>query len=149
MNVDGVDHVHIEVTDRAASAKWYEQVLGLVQCKKLAQWGDNKHGPWILATIDDQPALALFQWDDVVRPKNPRSRDNTIAFRVSGTEFITFVHQMPEYGLVGTRTKTLITGTADIVDHDVAWSIYFMDPDENCLELTTYDYAAVATFLNK
>jgi hypothetical protein len=32
----------------------------------------------------------------------------------------------------------------DVVDHQLAWSIYFLDPDGNRFELTTYDYEAVA-----
>jgi hypothetical protein len=36
---------------------------------------------------------------------------------------------------------------ADVVDHDLSFSVYFTDPYGNRLELTTYDHGAVAAAL--
>ena len=38
-------------------------------------------------------------------------------------------------------------GKSDIVDHQLAWSFYFCDPDGNRFELTTYDYDDVKNSL--
>jgi catechol-2,3-dioxygenase len=38
-------------------------------------------------------------------------------------------------------------GPVKPVDHGLAWSLYFADPDGNPYEITTYDHAAVAELL--
>lgn len=134
MQVLKIDHVHVEVVDRLTAAAWFNRVFGLRPHKALAGWADDPMGPLILEAADGQPALSLF-----ARGCAPPSRDATIAFRVSGADFLTFRDRVPDHGL------TCADGTPSVaVDHGLSWSIYICDPDGNRFEVTTYDYAEVA-----
>ncbi|MCV9943968.1 MULTISPECIES: VOC family protein [unclassified Rhizobium] len=138
MDVQEIDHVHVEVRDRDAAAAWYQRILGLMRDERFASWADDPMGPLILATAAGKPVLSLF-----ARELKPVSRDSTVAFRVSGEQFLSFLEELPELGLAH-RSGTHLSNK-DIVDHGLSWSIYFVDPDENRIEITTYDYEHVAT----
>lgn len=140
MHASRIDHVHIEVTDRKLAAAWYRDVLGLEPSQELQSWADDPTGPLILQTADGHPALSLF-----ARPQKPLSRDNTVAFRLDGTSFLAFLAGLNRMDLVD-RTGKKVTAT-DLSDHHLSWSIYFVDPDGNRLEVTTYDYAHVAAHM--
>lgn len=133
MQVSDIDHVHFEVRDRDVAAEWYRRILGLVRHERLASWAEDPMGPLILATVDMKPLLSLF-----TRECQASSRDTTIAFRVSGQEFLDFLVELPSLKL--TRRSGGQLTAADLVDHDLSWSLYFVDPDGNRLEVTTYDY---------
>lgn len=137
MQVEQIDHVHIEVTDRDVAAAWYGRVLGLVPHAPYAQWADDPMGPLILATASGVATLSLF-----AREARTPSRDTTIAFSVSGAAFLDFLLELDELALQHVSGKVLTR--QDVVDHDLSWSIYFTDPDQNRLEVTTYDYGIVA-----
>lgn len=141
MDVEGVDHVHIEVADRDRAADWYERVLGLRRDRRLATWAEDPQGPLILSTKAGAPALALFGWD-----AKARTRDATIAFRVDGRAFMAFLEKLPRLDLAHRSERGL--DVSDVVDHDVSWSIYLVDPDGNPIEVTTYDHAEVTTRLD-
>lgn len=136
MRIERIDHVHVEVADREEAADWFEDVLGLTRAEALAEWAAHPMGPLILATPDGLPVLSLF-----ARDAKPASRDATIAFRVSGDDFLGFLARLDgitlSYNEGGRLTRE------HVVDHDMAWSIYFFDPWGNRFEITTYDYAAV------
>lgn len=136
MRIERIDHIHVEVSDRDVAAQWYADVLGLVRCKTLAVWADHPQGPLILETPDGLPVLSLF-----AREAKPASRDATIAFRVSATDFLGFLDRIEHMKLI--RTDGADLTRADVVDHDMAWSIYFFDPWGNRFEITTYDYVRV------
>lgn len=137
MQVERIDHVHVEVADRDRAADWYARVLGLTRAAELIDWADDPMGPLILSAADGHPALSLF-----ARDTKPPSRDTTIAFRVAGASFLQFREALSDLGLHD-RAGDPVTAES-VVDHDLSWSIYFIDPDGNRLELTTYDYAQVA-----
>jgi catechol 2,3-dioxygenase-like lactoylglutathione lyase family enzyme len=136
MKVERIDHVHVEVRDRERAAAWYARVLGLVPHAELAGWALHPNGPLILAGGDGRPALALF-----AREPRPTARDSTIAFRMSGADFRRFLEGLEALELTG-RTGCRLD-RADVVDHDLSWSIYFVDPDGNPIEATTYDRHAL------
>lgn len=137
MQVSRIDHVHLEVSDRETAANWYKRVLGLTKHPDLATWADDPMGPLILEAGDGQPALSLF-----ARDFKDASRDATIAFRLDGNGFLDFCSAL---GILDLRNRLGEQVTrANIVDHEVSWSIYFLDPDQNRLEVTTYDYDAIA-----
>ncbi|MEM7734061.1 MAG: VOC family protein [Pseudomonadota bacterium] len=136
MRIERIDHVHVEVADRDKAAAWFEDVLGLVRADALADWAAHPLGPLILATPDGLPVLSLF-----AREAKPASRDATIAFRVSDVDFRGFLDRLDDLGLLHADGRRLTR--ADVVDHDMAWSIYFMDPWGNRFEITSYDYATI------
>ena len=140
MRIYRIDHVHVEVSDRQEAAEWYRHVLGLRPAEELAVWADDPMGPLILATPDGLPVLSLF-----ARDAKPASRDTTIAFRVSGADFLAFLNRLDELGL--TRSDAGRLARADVVDHDLSWSIYFLDPWGNRFELTSYDHDLVSSGL--
>lgn len=141
MQVIRIDHVYLEVSDRETAAKWYERVLGLKKHSALETWADDPMGPLILEGGDGQPALSLFARDF----KNV-SRDTTVAFRVNSSCFLEFCNDLETLNLRNKSDEQVVR--ADVVDHDFSWSIYFLDPDQNRLEVTTYDYDAIAESLS-
>ena len=72
----------------------------------------------------------------------PASRIAIIAFRVSGLNFIAFVEKLDRYQLTHISQRMLIQ--SNVVDHRISQSIYFLDQDNNRIEVTTFDYALVA-----
>jgi catechol-2,3-dioxygenase len=127
--IRGIDHVHVFVADRAAAVQWYQRVLGMTPVAELAFWAPDG-GPLTIADAGDTVHLALFE-----RPA-ARCR-STIALRVDAAAWLTWRDHL-----------TSEPGTAvEPVDHQVAWSLYFSDPDGNPFEITSYDYAAIAAQL--
>lgn len=140
MHIERIDHVHVEVSDRDVAAQWYANVLGLVRCNKLAVWAEHPQGPLILETPDGLPVLSLF-----AREKKPALRDATIAFRVSAKDFLEFMDRIEHMELI--RIDGADLTRADVVDHGMAWSLYFVDPWDNRFEITTYEHRLVGDAL--
>jgi len=119
--VDGIDHIHVNVSDRSAAEEWYAKVFGFFRTRDLEFWAKDG-GP---LTIQNEPGsvhLALFESRDI--------QNTIVAFKVSADNFRACISQLSLFGI-----------TVKPVDHDVSWSIYFKDPDGNPYEVTTYDYA--------
>ena len=131
VSVDRIDHVELFVRDRARSADWYRRVLGLVPHPDLRVWSENPRGPLILASGDGSASLALFAHD------NPPLHEVRVAFKISGPGFISFLDRLDHLNVYHHDGHEL--SKIDVVDHGLSWSLYFVDPDKNRLELTTYD----------
>jgi catechol 2,3-dioxygenase-like lactoylglutathione lyase family enzyme len=120
MDLQRLDHVSINVTDRARSIAWYRDVLGLPQLNE--------------PTADDEPVFmgdpglqfGLFQSEVVSPPREPES---------SGVRHIALV-----VGDLDAAKERLDAQGVSYrpEDHGNALSVYFRDPDGNTLELTTY-----------
>ena len=125
--LERIDHIHVFVADRAAAEQWYGRVLGLKRLESLAFWAPDG-GPLTLGNAAGSIHLALFE-----RPPAAKSR-TTIALATSAEGLLAWQrHLAAELGKAPAR-----------VDHQVAWSIYFDDPDGNPFEITTYEHDAFA-----
>jgi catechol 2,3-dioxygenase-like lactoylglutathione lyase family enzyme len=114
--VQGIDHVAIGVADQAASRDFYRDVLGLERRHEDA-WGDLP-----MAMMAEHGGMAVFPGD------GRRNGFLHLAFRVDRENFELAQGDLRDAGIEFEKQH-----------HDVAESIYFVDPDGNRLELTTYE----------
>jgi catechol 2,3-dioxygenase-like lactoylglutathione lyase family enzyme len=120
MELQRLDHVSINVTDRGRAVAWYREVLG------LEQKGEPKQHDWPVFMGDFGSCIALFQ-AQVVSPER--------AAESSGLRHVAFLVDDVE----AWRTRLEEHG-ADFrfEDHGNAHSLYVRDPDGNVVELTKY-----------
>jgi catechol 2,3-dioxygenase-like lactoylglutathione lyase family enzyme len=114
--VEGLDHVAFGVTDQRASEAFYRDVLGLER-RHEAAWGDTP-----VAMMAEHGGMALF---DAAERRNGFRH---LAFRVDRANFDLAQEDLRDAGIEFERQH-----------HHVSESIYFVDPDGNRLELTTYE----------
>ncbi len=60
---------------------------------------------------------------------------------VSASDFIAFMNELNDMRLVD-RDGSKVSRN-DIADHQLSWSVYFLDPDGNRFELTSYEYTEI------
>jgi catechol 2,3-dioxygenase-like lactoylglutathione lyase family enzyme len=123
--VQGIDHVHLFVTDRVRALTWYGRALGLSPVSHLEGWAADG-GPLTLADRAGRVHIAVFE-----RPHQPCR--STIALRVDGEAFLQWLVHL----------RAALEELPDPVDHGLSWSVYFRDPDGNPFEITTYDVTTV------
>jgi catechol 2,3-dioxygenase-like lactoylglutathione lyase family enzyme len=124
----GIDHVHVYVTDRQAAEDWYRDVMGFERVEALMSWA-TEQGPLTLEDPSGTVHLALFESD--------QGPDTTIAFGANGDEFLAWKAHLEANGL-----------DLRVADHDLAFSLYFRDPDGNMHEITTYQHEFVRGHLS-
>lgn len=122
--LNGIDHIHVYVSDWADAEKWYRDVLGFRRVKALESWA-VPGGPLTIESADGSVHLALFEQE------NPAGY-SVIAFGANAAGFLAWKQRLERLGL-----KLRIT------DHKLAYSLYFHDPDNNMHEITTYEHDAV------
>jgi len=121
MKVEGLDHVALATTDLERSVQWYADVLGLERRHEHA-WGDI---PAVMCSGDT--CVAFFAFGEAPGAAGPPGMLH-LAFRVDRA------------GFTEAQALLLDRGIAfEFQDHDIAYSIYFDDPDGHALEITTYD----------
>lgn len=140
--VTGVDHVELFVADWDDAAAWYERVLGVTPDASLAEWSETGTGPLML-TVDDTTKLALFERETATRGE--AVSPHRIAFQTDADGFLSFLDRLETPDLTNRDGDPV--SAADVVDHDLSYSLYFTDLDGNWLELTTNDHDAVAAEL--
>jgi catechol 2,3-dioxygenase-like lactoylglutathione lyase family enzyme len=123
VDVAHIDHVAISVTDVERSVEWYCEVLGM----------DRRHPEWgnVPAMVcAGETCVALFAADG--DPSPPPGREvlsmRHLAFRVDRAGFERAQEELREREI-----------EFSFEDHDIARSVYFLDPDGHRLELTTYE----------
>jgi len=125
---DRIDHIHVYATDRAASERWYAEVMGLARVPELERWAAD--GPLTLQNSSGTVHVALFQ-------ASAQPCRSTIALSVGAEEFCAWRTHLVE------KLKRPV----EAEDHELAWSLYFADPDGNPWEITCWQHAVVATLL--
>jgi catechol-2,3-dioxygenase len=123
--IRSIDHVHVFVADMVAAERWYNHVLGFARIEAYEFWAADG-GPLTLQNAEGSVHVALFE-----RPTE-KCR-STIAFGVDAREFLAWQGHL----------KQALSEAPTLEDHDLAWSLYFRDPDGNPYEITTYEYEAV------
>lgn len=127
--IERIDHIHVFVSDRTASERWYREVLDFRRVPEFEFWAPQG-GPLTLANASGTVHLALFE-----RPVQPCR--STIALAASSGEFLAWQRHLQS--VLGVPIET--------VDHAASWSLYFADPDGNPYEITSYEYEALAASL--
>lgn len=126
--LQGLDHVALRVADLAASAEWYERVLGL----KRVRQDVHRDWPVILVTPGgSRSGVALFP----IRPGAPREQAENrtgaivdhFAFRVDADNFERARRHLRDLGI-----------HFEFQDHTDSHSIYFADPDGHRVEIETH-----------
>ena len=126
--LQGIDHVALTVRDVVASVRWYQTVLGLER-RYEAAWGDF---PAVVGIGSTSLAIFPVRGDSPNEPPGPDTLCfRHVAFRVDRRNFELARASLASLGIEVTPQ-----------DHDIAHSIYFLDPDGHQLEITTYDVEA-------
>jgi catechol 2,3-dioxygenase-like lactoylglutathione lyase family enzyme len=128
--VTQIDHIHIHVTNQREAAAWYQKVLGMEILPEHESWAIGG-GPLTISSDGGNTGIALFARDNA----NTRT---VIAYRVDGKGFMEFLSRLAELHLKGRNNEIVVE--SDVFDHDHSYSIYFFDPYQNPIEITTYDY---------
>ena len=141
--VQQIDHVELFVPDFEAALEWYREVLGLTPVEKARMWADAGE-PHMISSDGGSTMLALFRGQGLGGREMHGLRQ--VAFRVDATGFMDFLDHI-EHVDVRNRNGDRLTRD-EVVDHDLAWSIYFCDPWGNRFEVTSYDHVELRETLN-
>lgn len=122
-NLIAIDHIHVSVKNRKMAEQWYVDILGLGRVTELEDWASEK-GPLTISNAQGNIHLALFESEAI--------QNTVVAFRVTAENFFAWIEHLKDKEIA-----------INIVDHDLSWSIYFRDPDNNPFEITTYEHEAI------
>ena len=126
IQVLGIDHAAISVADLARSLKFYTDVLGLKISEREYQKPGVEHfldcGTSLLGLIQGEKAGAKHLLED------SGLGGNHISFRVHSKGFDRYAEELKTRGVPITFEKK----------REKSWSLYFLDPDGNKLELTAW-----------
>lgn len=133
-----LDQVHVGVRSRQRAAVRYRRVLRLhVRYDYIAHGGP--HGPLVLSGVGNKTHMAPFV--DREAAKHRSSHIGTLAFRVTGPDFLRFLGRVAGLKLPGVEGRR--EGPRDVVEHGNSYSVYVADSDRNPLEIATYDHGVV------
>jgi catechol 2,3-dioxygenase-like lactoylglutathione lyase family enzyme len=125
MQLEGIDHIAMSVSDVPCAAAWYIDVLGF----------EPRHeGMWNGVPVfigKGNTAIALFPHHRHSAPSSvhsSRPRFLHLAFRTDAAGFQTSQQELKDRGI-----------PFDFQDHQISHSIYFRDLDGHELEITTYE----------
>jgi catechol 2,3-dioxygenase-like lactoylglutathione lyase family enzyme len=123
MDLEGIDHVAMSVSDVERSAQWYIDVLGFER---------RYPGMWEGIPVfigKGTTSIALFPVRETSAPSERGGvRMLHLAFRANRKSFLAAQKELKQRGI-----------QFEFQDHEISHSIYFSDPDGHKLEITTYD----------
>jgi catechol 2,3-dioxygenase-like lactoylglutathione lyase family enzyme len=127
MRLDALDHTGLAVSDIDRSVEWYQRVLGLERIYEEA-WGDC---PALL--VAGCSGVALFPARG--EPVEPSTFDSSahVGFRASRQAYEEARSELQAAGIEFRES-----------DHELARSLYVLDPDSHLIEITTYETSPVA-----
>ncbi|HEX5758479.1 MAG TPA: VOC family protein [Thermoanaerobaculia bacterium] len=120
-SVTEIDHVEVLVRDLGAAQRWYAETLGLTERRR---WNPEP----VMIGAAGGPMLALFQAGEGRAASGEAPRWHRVAWRTDA----------PGFAAAQEHLRALGVRFRGPVDHGVAESIYFQDPDGNPLEITHY-----------
>jgi catechol 2,3-dioxygenase-like lactoylglutathione lyase family enzyme len=125
MQLEGIDHVALGVRDIERSANWYIDVLGFERLHE-GMWngvptfiGKGNTGIALFPASEGAKSIALTHRE---------IRILHLAFRANRQNFLAAQRELEKRGI-----------KFEFQDHEIAHSIYFRDPDNHQLEITTYE----------
>ena len=121
-SLDALDHVSLNVRDRAAAIAWYRDVLG------LRQKNQPTRDDWPVFMGEFGACVGLFQ---AATESPDRAEEST------GLRHLAFAVGRHDLGVAQEHLRELGIEFR-FVDHGNAHSIYVSDPDGNDVELTSY-----------
>ena len=123
MQLQGIDHVAMGVRNIERSAKWYIDVLGFERLHE-GMWNGV---PTFIGK--GNTGIALFPATHEAKSSAHREiRMLHLAFRANRENFLAAQRELKKRAI-----------KFEFQDHEIAQSIYFCDPDEHQLEITTYE----------
>jgi catechol 2,3-dioxygenase-like lactoylglutathione lyase family enzyme len=134
MQLEGIDHIAITVRDVERSAKWYIDILGFEQ-RNQGMWngiptfiGKGTTAVALFPARDDSKSRARAKNDPPIGRSRPVARMLHLAFRADRENFLAAQEELKRRGI-----------KFEFEDHEISHSIYFRDPDDHELEITTYE----------
>lgn len=122
----GIDHAAISVRDLQRSLDFYTRVLGLKISEREYQKPGVEYfldcGESLIGLIQGDPAGNKHLLEDA------GIGGNHVSFRVPTSEFDAAVQELTRLGVTITFQKK----------RERSWSVYFLDPDGNKLEITAW-----------
>ena len=122
----GIDHAAISVRDLAKSLKFYTEVLGFEISSRENQKAGIEYfldcGPSLIGLIQGDPGGEKHLLQD------SGLGGNHVSFRVKTQEFDQAVQKLKRQNVTITFEKK----------REKSWSVYFLDPDGNKLEMTAW-----------
>jgi catechol 2,3-dioxygenase-like lactoylglutathione lyase family enzyme len=123
MNVHGLDHIVLNVADVERSLVWYTAMLGL-EGVRVSEWRDGD-APFPSVRINPPGIIDVFA--------APRTGDNL-------NHFCLVVDRDDVDRIVADDRFDFVDGPGERFGaRGAGWSVYFTDPDDNVVELRSYD----------
>jgi len=132
--LEGIDHVALSVRDVERSAQWYIEVLGFER-RHDGMWhgvptfiGKGTTAIALFPLRDDSQVARAARIDPPIRRIRPAANMLHLAFRANRENFLGAQRELKKRGI-----------KFEFQNHEISHSIYFRDPDDHELEITTYD----------
>jgi catechol 2,3-dioxygenase len=125
--IEGIDHVAFIARDIERSVVWYQRVLGMERIYEDVWTGQGDPIALCVSGSSCPVCVALFRPGPRREPSPPRPGDH-FALKVDRANFEQAQEHLKALGVEFT-----------FWNHKVSHSIYLRDPDDNEVEITTYD----------